>query len=123
MALTLVPFGDAPALLNFQGDIILFAYLLGLMRFFTVLAALDTGSSFEGMGASRQVLYSALAEPALILGPVSIARETKNLSISVMQTEVKLEMWVSSGMVPGAVFPAPVDVSVTEDTSFPVDAG
>ena len=38
------------------------------MRFFTVLAALDTGSSFEGMGASREVLFSALAEPALLLG-------------------------------------------------------
>ena len=38
----------------FPGDFLLVAYLLGLMRFFTIVAALDTGSSFEGMGASRE---------------------------------------------------------------------
>ena len=41
--------------------------LLALGRFATVLAALDTGSSFEGMGASREVHFAALAEPALLL--------------------------------------------------------
>ena len=55
----------AMALVAFPGDSILFAYLLGLMRFFTVIAALDTGSSFEGVGASREVQFSALIEPAL----------------------------------------------------------
>ena len=59
----------------FSGDLVLFAYLLGVMRFFTVLAALDTGSSFEGMGASREVTFSALAEPALLLGLAAIARK------------------------------------------------
>ena len=44
--------------LAFSGDLILFAYLLGLARFFTVAAALDTGSSFEGMGASREVTFA-----------------------------------------------------------------
>ena len=46
---------------------IAFAYLLGLARVFTILAALDTGSSFEGMGASREAAFSAFAEPALFL--------------------------------------------------------
>ena len=45
MAVTLVPFGNCPALIAFPADFILFAGLLGLMRFFTVIAALDTGSS------------------------------------------------------------------------------
>jgi len=58
-AMALVPFGKMPALVAFP------AYLLGLMRFFTMIAALDTGSSFEGMGASREVQFSALIEPAL----------------------------------------------------------
>jgi len=53
--------------LGFSGDVIVFAYLLGLGRFFTMAAALDTGSSFEGMGASREAAFSALAEPALFL--------------------------------------------------------
>lgn len=121
MALMLVPFGDAPALLGFQGDIILFAYLLGLMRFFTVLAALDTGSSFEGMGASREVLYSALAEPALIMGLASIARQTGELSLSEMQNAVGLELWMRSGTVLAAVIAALVVVFLTENARIPVD--
>jgi formate hydrogenlyase subunit 4 len=53
--------------LGFAGDVVAFAYLLGLGRFFTMAAALDTGSSFEGMGASREAAFSAFAEPALFL--------------------------------------------------------
>jgi formate hydrogenlyase subunit 4 len=53
--------------LGFSGDVVVFAYLLGLGRFFTMAAALDTGSSFEGMGASREAAFSALAEPALFI--------------------------------------------------------
>ena len=49
---------------------VLFFYLLGTGRFFTVLGALDTGSAFEGMGASREVQFSTLVEPIVftILG-------------------------------------------------------
>jgi formate hydrogenlyase subunit 4 len=63
----LVPLHSASAPLGFEGDVILLAYVLGLGRFFTMAAALDTGSSFEGMGASREAAFSALAEPALFL--------------------------------------------------------
>jgi formate hydrogenlyase subunit 4 len=63
----LVPLGAGAAPLAFGGDVFLFAYLLGLGRFFTMAAALDTGSAFEGMGASREAAFSALAEPALFL--------------------------------------------------------
>ena len=74
VAALLVPFGHAPAPIPFQGDMILFAYLFGLARFFTMIAALDTGSSFEGMGAAREVTFSCLAEPALFLGLLALAR-------------------------------------------------
>src|SRR6185295_6181502 len=66
LASLLVPMGGR-APFSFEGDVLLFAYLLGLGRFFTVAAAMDTGSAFEGMGAAREVTYSALAEPALFL--------------------------------------------------------
>lgn len=46
---------------------VLFFYLLGTGRFFTVLGALDTGSAFEGMGASREVQFSALVEPIVFV--------------------------------------------------------
>src|SRR5439155_8543348 len=65
-ALLLLPQGGFPALVSFPGDFVLFVFLLRTARFLTVLAALDTGSSFEGMGASREAAFSALAEPALL---------------------------------------------------------
>lgn len=71
----LVPLGGIKALAAFPGDLILFAYIMGLGRFFTVLAALDTGSAFEGMGASREVQFSALSEPALLLGLGTLAAQ------------------------------------------------
>ena len=66
-ALVFVPAGRVPSVLSFGWDMVAVAYLLGLARFFTMSAALDTGSAFEGMGASREAQFSALAEPALIL--------------------------------------------------------
>jgi formate hydrogenlyase subunit 4 len=83
-AALLVPFGQAPAPLHFEGDVILFAYLFGLARFLTVLSALDTGSSFEGMGAAREVTFAALAEPALFLGFATLAQTSHSLTLSTL---------------------------------------
>lgn len=69
----LVPLGSTSGPLSFGGDAIAFAYLLGLARFSTMAAALDTGSSFEGMGASREAAFSALAEPALLLALATVS--------------------------------------------------
>ncbi len=67
VALLFIPVGDLPPVLSFDGDVVAFAYLLALGRGALILAAMDTGSSFEGMGASREALYGALVEPALML--------------------------------------------------------
>jgi len=82
LILLILPFGRIPALLHFQGDFILVAYLMGLARFFMVLSALDTGSSFEGMGASREVTFSTLAEPSFFLALLAMARLAGGLSLS-----------------------------------------
>ena len=66
-ALTLLPLGANASPIAFAGDFLLAVYLLGLGRFSLILAALDTGSSFEGMGASREATFSALAEPIFFL--------------------------------------------------------
>jgi len=66
-ALLFVPFGIIRAPLGFTGDFILMAYLVAFGRFALVLAALDTGSAFEGMGASREASFSTLAEPVIFL--------------------------------------------------------
>ena len=66
-ALALLPLGGAVSPLAFAGDFVLAAYLLGVGRFAIMLGALDTGSAFEGMGASREATFSALAEPVFFL--------------------------------------------------------
>ncbi|MEI7812100.1 MAG: NADH-quinone oxidoreductase subunit H [Ignavibacteria bacterium] len=59
----ILPIGFYKPLISFDGDIILFAYLFGLARFFQILGAMDIGSSFEGMGAAREATFAVFAEP------------------------------------------------------------
>lgn len=80
----LIPLSTSTAMLGFDGDIVLFAYLLSVGRFFTMAAALDTGSSFEGMGASREAAYSALAEPVLFCVLAILCVSTQSISFSVV---------------------------------------
>ena len=68
-----VPVVHASALLGSRGDFFLLVYMLALGRFFLSLGALDGGSAFGGMGASREALVSSLAEAPFLLGLVSIA--------------------------------------------------
>jgi formate hydrogenlyase subunit 4 len=121
VATTLLPFGSCPAPLGFPGDLILLAYLLGLARLFTVLAALDTGSPFEGMGASREMMFSALAEPALLLGLAAVARRTEVLSLSEMQLAITGSLWMKSGLTLILVAVALGVVLLTENSRIPID--
>lgn len=69
-------------IVSFSGDFILFACLLGIGRFFLILSAMDTGSSFEGMGASREMTFAILVEPAFFVLLGSLAILTGQTSIS-----------------------------------------
>lgn len=80
----LVPFSCFDAPIAFTGDLILFAYLFGLARFFTTAAALDTGSPFEGMGAAREVTFACLSEPALFFALLVLAKASGALSLTGM---------------------------------------
>ena len=82
----LIPLGNHAAPISFDGDMILFAYLFALGRFATILAALDTGSAFEGMGSAREATYSCLAEPTLFFALIVLARLSGSLSLSTMLT-------------------------------------
>ena len=73
MAMLVVPFGQSAGVLSLEGYFIFFAYVLALGKFFSIIAAMDTGSSFEGMGASREALYSMFAEPAFFILMGSLA--------------------------------------------------
>ena len=97
LAALLIPLGNHPAPISFSGDMILFAYLFGLARFFTMTAALDTGSSFEGMGSAREATFSCLAEPTLFFALIVLARLSGALSLSDMLTYSSAGTWFTDG--------------------------
>jgi len=96
-AALLIPLGNHPSPISFAGDMILFAYLFGLARFFTMAAALDTGSSFEGMGAAREATFSCLVEPTLFFALIVLCRISGSLSLSTMLTHSLVNIWFSAG--------------------------
>lgn len=97
LAAFLVPLGRHAAPISFEGDMILFAYLFALGRFFTTVAALDTGSSFEGMGAAREVTFSCLAEPTLFFALITLTRLSGTMSLTTMLRHVTLSVWFATG--------------------------
>lgn len=120
-AVALVPFGSFSALAPFAGDLIMVAYLLAVARFFSVLAALDTGSSFEAMGASREVTFSALAEPALFLGFAALARQSGSLSLTSILESISTGMWMQAAPVLGLTIAGLGVVFLAENARIPVD--
>ncbi|MDR3089353.1 MAG: NADH-quinone oxidoreductase subunit H [Desulfobulbaceae bacterium] len=82
MALAFFPFAGIQPLIAFDGDIIVLAYILATGRFFTMLAALDTASPFEGMGAAREAFFSTLAEVALFVLIIFFWRVSGGLSLA-----------------------------------------
>jgi formate hydrogenlyase subunit 4 len=78
----LLPYFGTASPFSFHGDILLFLYMLATARVFTVLGALDTGSSFEGMGASREVQFSALAEVAFFGVVAFLILRSNGISLS-----------------------------------------
>jgi len=78
----IVPLLGRAGPLSFPFDFVFFAYVFGLGRLALILGALDTGSAFEGMGASREATYSALVEPIffLVAGTLSAATGTSSFS-------------------------------------------
>jgi len=84
----LVPLFTSKVPLSFAGDIITVVYLLALGTFFLILAGLDAGSAFGGMGSSREAIVASLTEPAMILSifAVGLTAGSTNLSTIVHKT-------------------------------------
>lgn len=121
LALLLVPLAGTRAPIAFTGDLVLLAYLLALGRFFTALAALDTGSPFEGMGAAREVTYACLAEPALFLGFLVLVRVSGSLDLSGMLGGTSTERWALFGAPLALVFISWCVVLLVENCRIPFD--
>jgi formate hydrogenlyase subunit 4 len=120
-ALLVLPFGGVGAVVSFPGDLIVLAGLFALGRFVTVLAALDTGSSFEGMGASRDVHFAALAEPALLVALATLVRVTGALSLTDIYGAVSLATWARALPALALVAMTLAVLELVENTRIPVD--
>jgi formate hydrogenlyase subunit 4 len=121
VATLLVPFGHHRSPLAFEGDLVLFAYLFGLGRFFTTSAALDTGSAFEGMGAAREATFACLAEPALFLSLIALARRAGSLSLSEMLGGPLAGRWQGVPAVMVLIVASLMIVALAENCRIPVD--
>lgn len=121
VALTFVPFAAMTGPLSFVGDMLVVAGLLALVRFVTVLAALDTGSAFEGMGGSREVLVAALAEPALLLGLLALSWRTGSSSLGELYGKVTPGLWGQAAAPLTLVIVALAIVYLAENCRIPVD--
>ena len=117
-ALLLPLAGWAP--LAFPGDMILFVYVFALARFFTTAAALDTGSSFEGMGAARELTFACLAEPALFLGLLTLARLGGSLELSSVLM-VTADAWRSASAALVLIVASWFLVLLAENSRVPFD--
>ena len=120
MACLVVPLGSFKGVVSFDGDFIFFAYILALGKFFSIISAMDTGSSFEGMGASREALYSMFAEPAFFILIGSFALLTGNTSFSDMFSNLHLGSSITYMLGVMAAFVL-LMIAMIENSRMPVD--
>jgi len=121
VATLFLPFGDSLPVISFTGDMLVFIYLFALARFFVAAAAMDTGSAFEGMGASREVTFSALAEPALLFGLLALARVSESLTLSKMLAVWDSAVWQKASASVVLVIISWFIVLLAENSRVPFD--
>ncbi len=117
----LIPAVAASAPLSQFGGVLALVYLLALGRFFLALAALDTGSSFGGMGSSREMTISALAEPALLLAVFTAALSAGSTDPGRMARVAIFEGWRFLAPSQMLAFAALFIVLLAETGRIPVD--
>ena len=110
---------DAPA--HFTGDLVAFSGLLALGRFALVLAGMDTGSSFEGLGASREVTIASFAEPILLLCFLALVLATGDLSLSGILGRPLAAAWPHAGASLSLVGVSLFVLLLAENSRVPVD--
>ena len=118
-ALIPVLWGDS--LLGFTGDVIVFVYLLALGRFFLALAALDTATTFGGMGSSREMSLSSLAEPALLLSFFALGYQSHAFSFGGMISHFAGQSPVQILFFTSLAFGAILIIAIAETARIPVD--
>lgn len=120
MAILVVPFGQYKGIISFDGDFIFFAYILATGKFFSIISAMDTGSSFEGMGASREALFSMLIEPAFFILMGSFALFTSHTSFHDIFISLHFGSYISYALGILATFVL-ILIAMIENSRMPVD--
>jgi formate hydrogenlyase subunit 4 len=122
IVLLFFPFAGVAPLFSFHGDVIVLFYLMGIGRFFTVVAALDTASPFEGMGAAREVFFSTVAELTIFTVLILFYRLNGSLSFAEYFTgEAPISLLSDSGALLLFVIVSMFMVLLTENSRVPVD--
>ncbi|WP_163336764.1 respiratory chain complex I subunit 1 family protein [Desulfopila sp. IMCC35008] len=122
IVLLFFPFAGIDPLFSFHGDVIVLFYLMGMGRFFTVAAALDTASPFEGMGAAREVFFSTLAEITIFTVLILFYRFNGSLGFAEYFTgQNPISLIGSSGALLIFVIVSMFMVLLTENSRVPVD--
>jgi formate hydrogenlyase subunit 4 len=120
VAAALVPTFQSGLLFSWSADLIAIIALLGSARFFLALAGLDVGTSFGGIGSSREVMIASLAEPAMLMAVFTlalIAGSTQLSTVAAFMTTSDVGLRVSLGL---ALF-ALIMVAIAENARIPVD--
>ena len=120
VAAALVPTFATGLLFSWSADLIAIIALLGAARFFLALAGLDVGTSFGGLGSSREALFGALAEPAMIVIVFTlalVAGSTQLSTVAATMASSAVGLRVSLGMALVALF----IVAIAENGRVPVD--
>lgn len=120
VAAALVPTFATGLLFNWTADLIAIAALLGSVRFFLALAGMDVGTSFGGIGSSREMMIASLAEPAMLMIIFTLALVAKSTQLSTI-SNVMLSGHVGLRISLGLVFVGLIIVAIAENARIPVD--
>ena len=117
----MIPMVAAEAPLGLFGGVLAVIYLLGLGRFFLALSGLDSGSSFGGLGSSREMTISALAEPAMMLAIFTVAIGAGSTSLTEIASSAIGQNWRFLAPAQMFAFAALALVLIAETGRIPVD--
>ncbi|MCP4666025.1 MAG: hydrogenase [Deltaproteobacteria bacterium] len=120
--LMFLPIAGKPPIFSFNGDIIFILYLLGLGRFFTIAAAMDTASPFEGMGAAREAYFPIICEATVFMILILFYMLTNELCLAAYFSGGQpYGLWQAAGMPLLFVVIAFFVILLTENSRVPVD--
>jgi formate hydrogenlyase subunit 4 len=120
VAASLVPTFRGGLLFSWSADLIALVALLGSARFFLALAGLDVGTSFGGIGSSREVMIASLAEPAMLMIVFTLALLAGSTQLSAMAAYMvsgEVGLRVSLGLALLAL----IMVAIAENARIPID--